>query len=141
MIRVVKISGDDWKKWSEQAHAVVFHEKADASEDRIDFTLVVELEESARMLGYITCREHDSKTVYWQYGGAFPGTKDTAMSYYAYKKMVEWCGRHYDRITTVVENTNYPMLKMHLKTGFLIAGFRVFKGKGYAELVKEFQNA
>lgn len=141
MIRVVKVSSDDWKQWAEQAHLVVFKEKSDASADRIDFALVSELEESSRMLGYVTCREHDSKTVYWQFGGAFPGTKDTSMSYPGYQKMVQWCEKRYDRITTVVENTNYPMLKMHLKTGFLIVGFRVYKGIGLVELVKEFANA
>lgn len=141
MIRIVQISAREWAKWSEKAHLVVFGERSSAEMDRFDFTLVSELEENSRMLGYVTCREFDSKSLYWQYGGAFPGTKSTSLSYPAYQKMVAWCASKYDRVMTLVENQNYPMLKMHLKNGFLIVGFRVHKGVGMVELVKEFEHA
>lgn len=139
MIRIVQVSKHDWKQWSEQAHLVVFKEHKPVSLDRIDFTLVAEGEHS-KLLGYITCREFDAKSIYWQYGGAFPGTRATSVSYEMYQKALKWCEQKYDRVMTLVENKNYPMLKMHLKAGFLIVGFRVHLGQGLVELTKEFED-
>ena len=116
----------------------MFGEKKPASLDRFDFTLVAEGENS-RMLGYITCREFDSKSLYWQYGGPFPGTKGTSMSFRIYQEALKWSGEKYDRVLTVVENKNTTMLKMHLISGFFIVGFRQHMGEGLVELSKEFK--
>lgn len=136
-MRVVRVDKNEWKALAERAHLIVFGEKMVADEDRIDFTLVLE-GEADHLMGYVTCREFDAKSLYWQYGGAFPGTKSTSLSYPGYTMLTRWCEGRYDRILTMVENTNCVMLKMHLRNGFKICGFRMHHGKGLVELMKEF---
>lgn len=137
MTRIVRIEKEEWAQFSENAHLIVFAEKKSADMDRIDFALVAETEDS-KLQGYITCREFDAKSLYWQYGGAFPGTFRSFSAMNPYREFLTWSEKRYDRVMTLVENVNYPMLKMHLASGFLIVGFRVHQGQGMVELVKEF---
>jgi len=136
MVEVKQIHKNDWKVFSERAHLACFNESKDSSMDRIDFALIVE--DGARMMGYLTCREHDSETLYWQYGGSFPGTRESSLTFVGYQAFVAWCKERYKRITTVIENENIVMLKMAMKVGFRIVGVRNFKGHVLLELVLEF---
>jgi RimJ/RimL family protein N-acetyltransferase len=129
-------SREDWKAVSEAAHLVCFGERKEVSMDRIDFALVVG--ENDAPSGYVTCREHDAETLYWQFGGAFPGTRSTSLSWKGYQALVDWCKTRYKRITTLIENTNIVMLKMAMKVGFRIQGVRVFKGQILVEHLLEF---
>lgn len=121
---------------SKNAHLISFGEKREPSIERIDFALLAVSEHKA--LGYITCREADAETVYWQFGGPFPGTKGSSVSFRCYQAAVEWCKLRYDRVYTFIENSNKAMLKMALEVGFLIVGVRVFKGQILVELLLEF---
>lgn len=125
-MKIVKVPKEDWRVISKDAHLGVFGMKFEPVDERIDFALIAENELGVPM-AYVTCREMDSKSLYWQYGGAFPGTKDTILSFRAYKEFCDWCMDRYDRIFTHIENTNTVMLKMAMKTGFLIFGIRTFK--------------
>lgn len=122
MTEVDVLSPQDWSNHSEQAHAIVFGEKLPREMQRIDFALVVR--EGEQLKGYVTCREFDSETVYWQYGGAFPGTKDTHSSWRCYQALAQHCRSKYKRIGTLIENDNQVMLKMAMKLGFKIQGVR-----------------
>lgn len=137
MIKIVQVLKEEWQQFSENAHLIVFAEKKPSSVDRIDFALVAEGRDS-RLLGYITCKEFDSESLYWQFGGAFPGTKKTSVSFQMYLKALSWCESRYQRVMTLVENKNLTMLKMHLASGFIIVGFRSYNGQGLVELTKEF---
>ena len=110
MIIVVQVHKEDWAQLSEKAHLACFNEAKPASMDRIDFALIVE--EDSRMMGYLTCREHDAETLYWQYGGAFRGTRESSLTWKGYQAFVAWTRERYKRITTVIENDNLVMLKM-----------------------------
>lgn len=134
---VVQLSREQWAKHSELAHLIVFNKRKPASMDRIDFALVAQKDDA--LISYVTCREHDAETLYWQFGGAFPGTKNTSLSFQAYQMGINWCKeKGYKRVTTAVENTNIVMLKFALKVGFLIVGIRNHHGSVLVELVLEF---
>ena len=136
-LSIDRFTRSEWAQWSEKAHLICFQERKPAEWDRIDFALVVKNEE--RLLGYVTCREIDHETLYWQFGGAFPGTKETALSYKVHLRLIEACKAHYKRIVFFVENTNTPMLKMALKSGFRIFGTRFHAGSVLVEHVLEFE--
>lgn len=134
-MNVTYYSKEEWKPVSETAHLLCFGTKKPESLDRIDFALVVGTETPA---GYLTCREQDADTLYWQFGGAFPGTRNSSMTWKGYQAFVEWCKPKYKRITTLIENDNTVMLKMAMKIGFRIQGVRVFKGQVLVEHLLEF---
>ncbi len=133
------IDSKTWALHSEDAHKIAFGKVKPASWDRIDFALLA-VDDSEMPMGYITCREHDHETIYWQFGGAFPGTKGTCKTWLIYNLAAEYCSNHYKRITTVIENTNISMLKMAMKLGFIIVGVRGVQGSVLLELVKEFSH-
>lgn len=117
-MKVRKISKTDWAALSETAHLVVFSEAKKAESERIDFTLCVESEQGIP-LSYVTCRELDAETLYWQYGGSFPGTKGTGASFGNCLLLLEWAIQNgYKRVACYVENTNQAMLKLAMKCGF-----------------------
>lgn len=136
MIEIDRLSPVEWKEFSERAHLITFGKHKPAEWDRIDFALVVRNDEN--LMGYVTCREIDAHTVYWQFGGAFPGTKSTSMSWIGYQAFVEYCKVRYKRISTLIENTNLVMLKMAMKVGYRIVGIRFFGGDILLEHLLEF---
>ncbi len=77
------IDSKTWALHSEDAHKIAFGKVKPASWDRIDFALLA-VDDSEMPMGYITCREHDHETIYWQFGGAFPGTKGTCKTWLIY---------------------------------------------------------
>ncbi len=135
-ISVKRFTPDEWKLYSENAHWVCFGKIKPAEWDRIDFALMSM--RGHEPTGYMTCREWDHETLYWQFGGAFPGTKATSVSFISYQAFVDYCKARYKRITTLIENTNTPMLRMAMKVGFRICGTRVFKGDILLEHLLEF---
>lgn len=133
-----KITNAEWQALSEQAHLVVFNEVKHASMERIDFALVAE-DKDQSLCAYTTCRELDAESLYFQYGGAFPGTKGTTKSFEAFKGFLRWAKESgYKRVCYYVENTNAPMLKLAMKCGFLITGVRTYKQHVLLEHLVEF---
>lgn len=126
MVQVTRVDKQLWKDlYSENAHLIAFDKHKPSHMERIDFALIAGTKDVA--LGYVTVREFDSETIYWQYGGAFPGTRGTHMSWKGYKALSEWCKAFgYKRITTLIENQNTVMLKMAMQVGFRIIGCRTF---------------
>lgn len=123
--------------WAKHAHKICFAENRDPDMDRLDFVLLGANPVADLPGGYCTCREFDSKTIYWQYGGAFPGTRSTLHVARIYKAFVDYCLQRYDRITTYVENDNISYLKLAMHHGFRIMGVRLFDGRVYVELLNE----
>jgi hypothetical protein len=139
MIEIKKLNKEQWNELSEKAHSICFNEHKPSEWDRIDFALVGD--NFGIPMGYITCRETDAKTLYWQFGGAFPSSKETVWCFHTYQKFVDFCRSDYERITTLIENTNTVMLKMAMKVGFRIVGIRYFKGSVLLEHLLEFNDA
>lgn len=138
-VTVDKFNRAEWREYSETAHAICFGTHKPADWDRFDFALVVRTAE--KLMGYITCREMDAETVYWQFGGAFPETRGTASVWKGYQAFVEFCRGKYKRIGTLIENDNAGMLKMAAKIGFKIVGVRTYAGSVLLEHCLELADA
>lgn len=135
---VDQIGAKEWSLLSQDAHLVVFNEIKPPELDRIDFALITRRESDVTPMGYMTCREFDAQTLYWQFGGAFPGTRESSLTFLAYRSFVDFCAKRYARVTTLIENDNFVMLKMAMKVGFKIVGIRVFRGHILLEHLLEF---
>lgn len=137
-MRVEVLSKRDWLQLAESAYRISFDGTRGVDHDRIDYALLAVNEANVPM-GFITCREHDAESVYWQFGGAFPGTEKSVHTLRAYLAGVEWTKAKYKRVWTLIENTNAPMLKLAAKVGFKITGVRNFKGSILVEHLLEFE--
>lgn len=143
-LEILKFSPLEWELFSENAHLAVFNEKRKFEMERIDYALLIK--EGETLLGYLTAREFDADSVYWQYGGCFPTSLDSFKAVHCYEKFLEWTrAQHYKRITTLIENDNIRYMKLAMKFGFKVIGVRLFEGKVLVEflndLLKEPQNA
>lgn len=133
-----KLSQEQWvEHLAESAHFLAFGTNRPGDIERIDFALLM-VDENDSASAYITCKEMDSETLYWQYGGAMPKYKETIYAYQGYALFIGWAFDHYKRVFTRIENTNLAMLKLALKLGFVVTGTNTFKGKIYLELLNEF---
>ena len=138
--KVVKIGPELWKqRFSDEAHRISFSEARNYDE-RIDYALLG-INEKDEPCGYMTCRELDSRSVYWQFGGMFPPVLDTIYSFRLLQNFLRWHRENYDRVSFLVENTNSVFLKMAMKLGFKITGVRNFKGSILLEHSMEFKDA
>lgn len=124
-MNVVFMPADQWKQYSEQAHLICFNEHRPADMNRIDFALVADLDGIPQ--AYMTCREVDAETVYMQYGGAFPSAKGTVKSFRSYEAILGKLSSVYKHGTTLIENTNTPMLRFAMQAGLRVIGVRNFK--------------
>lgn len=125
-MKVERITPAEWINFGPEAHLICFNEKRDAQDDRIDFALIAANDQP---LAYMTCRELDAKTVYLQYGGAFPSAKDSVLSFRAYTAMLKALkDAGYLIAGTYIENKNKVMLKFAMKAGWFITGVRTFDG-------------
>lgn len=125
-MEVLKIDSEHWiSGFSENAHLAVFGEKKDRNLERIDFALLAVHDDIP--ISYVTCRELDKESIYWQYGGCVEKYRGSILSYRATEKLLFWCKQRYKRCAFYVENDNKAMLKTALKLGFKITGVRNFK--------------
>lgn len=137
MIEVLRVEPEKWvSHFSEAAHKAVFNEIKPASLDRIDFALLALKNDKA--IGYMTCREFDSESVYWQYGGVVDEHKKSIDTVRVYEAFYEWHKKHYKRCSTYIENWNIAMLKMAFKIGYRVIGVRNFKNSILLECLLEF---
>jgi len=130
---IVRVTPKEWSKLAHNAHVICFNEIRDPSLDRIDYALLTVRDGTP--LNYCTVKELDADSCYWQYGGAFPNTEGTVQSFKSYKRNAEYCLSKYQRITTYIQNTNTPMIKIALKVGFVIVGTRFFKNEVFVEFL------
>jgi len=122
------LNKEKWAVLAENAHLIVFNEARKPEAERIDFALLVESEHGIPMQ-YVTVRELDQESLYFQYGGSFPGTKHTMQSFRCMEKILEWCKfMNYRRVNFLVENVNQAMLKLAMRCGFIITGIKTFSG-------------
>lgn len=137
MIEVKKLEADVWvAAFSEYAHQGVFGELKPRNLDRIDYALLAIKDESP--LGYMTCREMDANTVYWQYGGMFEPFRKSILCMRVYEGFRDFHMKSYKRCLTYIENINISMLKMAWKIGFRIIGVRNYQGSILLEHLLEF---
>ena len=138
-VKLEKLSPSEWALISESAHMTCFKEERKKSMDRIDYALLTTRD--GVPCSYVTVRELDSRSVYWQYGGAFPSAEKGIKAFNDYCSFVSWHCERYDRVTTLIENNNIAMLKMALHCGFRIIGIRYFNNSILLELLNDFTKA
>ena len=135
-MKLIKMNSEEWSKYAENAHLVVFNERRPADFNRIDFTILITYADVPQT--FATCRELDKETVYLQYGGAFPPAMNTVRSFRCYELTICELANNYKRATTLIENENTTMLKFAMRVGFRIIGVRMFEGKIYLEHLIDF---
>ncbi len=130
-------NSDQWKFHAENAHMAVFGEVRPAEMNRIDFALLTHKDNLP--IAFCTCRELDDESVYMQYGGAFkPGSPS---SFISYSMFIGTLKENYNRVTTLIQNTNIVMLKFAMKVGFRIIGIRNFNNEIFCELLLDFKRS
>lgn len=117
---VVKYDKSQWDLVAEGIHQTIFKEVRPASLNRFDYALVVW--DESRPIGYITCRETDSESIYISYGGVWPESRNSLDSADGMRALLEYLKQHYKRANMLVENNNVLMLKKSLNSGFLPVG-------------------
>lgn len=131
MIGVDRLNSKEWFDVSEAAHKLVFKELRSPDLDRIDFALLVNNGKEA--IGYVTCRETDSESLYWCYGGTIVEYRGFD-SVRAFKEVFDYCAKRYKRITTLVKNDNVNYLHLIMKHGFRAIGLRCFGNEIFLEM-------
>jgi len=139
MWQVLRVEKDEWReKYATAAHAAVFQKYLPKDLERISYALLIVKDDT--VIGYVTVREHDSETVYWQFGGVFPTFRRSFVAAKLMEEALLWQKDYAKRVTMFVENTNVAMLKLALSFGFLVIGTRTFIGSVYVDLIKEFSD-
>lgn len=137
MVRIQKLDSQKWETLSEDAHRAVFGELKPKHFDRISYVFLA-LDDD-KPVGYVSIRETDHETVYWQFGGAFDWARNTSTPVRCYDAFIETQkSLGTKRVTTKIENTNITMLKLAMSRGFLILGSGYYQGSVLLDLVKEF---
>ena len=136
-MHVEKYSAIEWSTMGEWAHRYCFNEIRPSQMNRIDYALLAVKDGVPQ--AYLTARELDSESVYWQYGGALKSSEKSVNVLKAYQSFIETTKQSgMKRITTLIQNTNLPMLKMAMHCGFRIIGVRLFNNEIFCELLNEF---
>lgn len=137
MIEIQALTPREWAEYSDSAHLIAFNEKRDPLNDRISFALLAG--DGKQPLGFITCIELNSESVYIQHGGATPASIGTSKSYEVWLEMLLWLEKaEYTTVSMLVKNTNKKMLRFSIDH-FLISGTSNFKGETYIEFSKTFK--
>lgn len=123
---VKRLEPISWALYSEKAHLACFSERRPPEMERISYALVAEVD--GIPAAYVTVKELDSETAYFQHGGAFPNIRGTTRSLKAYRAIMDSIASRYMRAGTLIENTNKAMLKFAMNEGWTIMGLRVFEG-------------
>jgi hypothetical protein len=139
MSTILQILPEEWaKRYSENAHRAVFGKIKPASFDRIDYALLYVVDE--KPAGYVTVRELDPDTVYWQFGGLFPWAQKSIRTISMIDETMAFQSKIAKRLVTYVENNNFSMLKFYLSRNLLITGIRHYNGSTLVELMKEWSD-
>lgn len=129
---------EQWYAYAESAHLLVFKKERAAWLDRISFALLARRRDE--VIGWVTCREFDGETLYWQFGGALDEQRGLA-AVHGFRAFLDYTRDRYKRCTTFVSNENIGYLHLLMKTGFRIIGSRFFRKEIYLELIMEFDDA
>jgi len=134
-VQLKKLTPEEWYRYAEECHRLIFKTQRDPWIDRISYAFLAY--DDSGPIGYVTCRELDRDSLYWQYGGAIEERRGVA-SVRTFDAILEEARSKYRRVTTYVENNNVGYLHLLMKQGFRVVGMRVFEGKIYLELFIEF---
>lgn len=128
MIEIVKLTADEWNAISEETMRYAFNESGwDKDFNRVDYVVVAQDKESKRPFGFATIIEMDKQTAYIQSGGTFPHAQGSAIGGRGFLKIIDFLRHNYFHVQMRVRSTNFPMLKLALKAGFVTCGTHLDK--------------
>jgi len=119
---IQKLTPQEWECFSENAHKLAFSKILPFGMNRIDYALLIINDDTP--VAYLTARELDADSVYWQFGGVFPEKRNSIVAFKCFWAALNWAKERYKRVSILVENTNTSMLKFCMKVGFVIVGIR-----------------
>jgi RimJ/RimL family protein N-acetyltransferase len=134
-VEIREFNANEWYRYAEEAHKLVFKKQRDPWIDRITFAWLAYTDSGA--IGYVTCRELDCHSLYWQFGGSFDERRGIP-AVRAFEAILEKAKDKYRRVTTLVENDNVNYLHLLMRKGFRVIGLRVFEGNILLELLINF---
>lgn len=138
MIELLRYTPDQWYAYAEGAHAAVFRRERAPWVDRISFALLAV--DGEKVVGYVTCRETDNESLYWQFGGSVDEHRGIS-SFRAFQALLDYTRSRYKRCDTYVKNDNIGYLHLLHKQGFRVVGTRSVKGGTWLDLNLEFDDA
>jgi hypothetical protein len=135
---IKQYSANEWELLAQVSHFLVFDVNRPAELNRIDYALLIIDKEKDCPCGFITIRELDADSVYWQYGGAMPQYQKSIAAFSMFESVIEWTKVRYKRMSTLVKNDNFPMLKFYMRLKAKVIGCRNFHGEVFLEHLLEF---
>ena len=133
---IERLDPQEWSEISERMNFEIFGEYTPKDKERIDYALLYGVGKEPR--GFVTCRELDAETVYWQFGGLLPEYRGTLEGARGQLEFIEYARERYKRVSLRIENENVHYLTMVLKLGFRIVGTLAFGSTVLVQLVLEF---
>ena len=130
-------SPEEWKPLSENAHLACFGEFRENSLNTYDYVLAI-FKDDGEICGYVSIIEMDKETAYMQHGGSFPNAQGTTAVVRIHREMLRHLKTKYKSVTTQIENTNIPMIRLALMNGFIINGVSQLWGHTLLSLINDF---
>lgn len=122
MIAVVVSPKDFLEKYGANHHEM-FPDKAELDVANADGVILVEKQGS--VIAYSTFKDLGDESVYLAFGGSFKESRGSFSIVTAFNKILETIFEVKKEIFFNVKNTNFPMLKLAWKFGFIINGLHV----------------
>lgn len=135
-IVIDKIRPQEFKKYEDDAHTIVFGERRPHGLSTHHFVLM--MCKDGEVGGFCTAIEMDKHTLYLQYGGVFPNFANSLYVFMGFQKMIAWTSKHYKQVWARIDQNNFTMLKMANKVGFDVCGTWTFDGRTYLEMINKF---
>lgn len=134
-MEVVRLTPDKWATLSKNANMAVFGEIVDPGLEKIDCAYLILDKDSP--VAFTSIQERDRESAYIQYGGTMPQHRGKGFGKEFFTMILDEVFKTYKRVGMLVENTNIPMLRLGMSSGFVIIGMRNFKGSILLEMGRE----
>jgi len=134
---------EEFKPLSEEMHKKCFSDDRPAWSHTCDFVLVADDADTEKPLGFLTCFEIDKGQVWIHFGGVFKDNipRNALVDKYTGRDIfnfgINYLLEQYATILLDTKNTNIPMIKIALSTGFLIVGVECSFKEIYLRMILE----
>ena len=136
-LSLLKLTPSEWSASAANAHIAAFDEKPPVGFDNIDAALLIVNTIIDKPIVYITVKDLGNGEIYLKHGGAFDLAKNSTWVFSAYRLAIAHLSESYNKLSTLVHNTNVRYLKMALSVGFKVTGMKVIEGNLLLELTME----
>lgn len=128
-VSLKKLSLEEWKPFSRDAHRISFNHEREEDMDRIDYALVTY--NDRELCCYATIIELDKNAAYMQHGGSFPSVAKGVYTVKGYFMFINWLKENYTSISTKIHNENIAMQKLAHSAGLRAVGAYFDEGETF----------